>query len=85
VVRSALICVLLLGCATASQMPLLSEVPENCERLGVVWQGPPFPLWNDWQRGLEAKAVVLGADTLVLRHRYFAFAMATAYRCEFVR
>ncbi len=78
---ATLIGIAALACATRSQMPLLSEEPAGCERLGVVWQAPPFPLWNDWQRGLEEKSLRLGADTMVLRHRYFAFAMATALRC----
>jgi hypothetical protein len=62
-------------------MPLLDVPPAGCERLGVVWQAPPFPLWNDWQVGLERKARELGADTLVIRHRTFGFAMAGAWRC----
>ena len=60
---------------------MLTSEPSECKRLGVVWQSAPFPLWNDWKKGLEWKASKLGADTLVLRRRYFGFAMATAYRC----
>lgn len=70
-----------LACATQSTLPLLRHEPVGCERLGVVWQGPPFPWPNDWRIGLERKARVLGADTLVLRKRHFGFALAGAWRC----
>ena len=80
--RAALLALpLAIACATNATLPILDHEPTGCERLGVVWQAPPFPWPNDWRAGLEAKAIALGADTLVLRHRTFGFAMAGAWRC----
>ena len=77
----ALLLIAAMGCVSPPPMPLLEAEPIGCVDLGVVWQSAPFPLWNDWRAGLRHKAGRIGADTLVLRHRYFAFALAGAYRC----